>query len=631
MSYLTDTRISFRGRFLSDVSTNNNIATNYRDGAAQQHLWNTMGGAAVELLDCGVLLSGAVALGDPAADFVITGAVDRPSGKMVDLDPDMQSVSEFWGMQLRISHRETGALALQGRMAVCAFRDLWSRQISPALNGQALGARFVSVLEELEWGPAAEGSAAMQALRDQADEGRLSVGLHTFGYFYNQQHPRYRTGTIMVNIGPWKSGEPKTALVHRRLLAATVGQTGGGNFDLTGDIDFALSDGGRRLHLDLGHALRLADVDGWQLDYRYMPPPVSGIARMSIGLLPAGGAAPDPNTVVEFLDLPIPDLGWYRRTGGVMSVDIPAAHVAAAETTPFALFAQVQGGGFFLLSQETENGIFYRADDFVRRLETGATAEVALYAQQFGKPLAGLQLHTVLSSSSPGPTQNSPNTPVPPQPTLSSLAPTDADGKTLLTLTGVDPGNPRARNDLDGAIFLYAYGHKLGANGQLDQAGNGLGGLDAVVIHGRDPYTVPQTPNFTEHVYPIMTQYAQLYPIMSEHLFKLDDYAALVKHRRALLLAFSRDLQDPNYMPVTRDLSDGRMATLVKWLSTETGDPDAPLVRGPEPAPVESPAMAAALAEAAPPAPAEDAKTMAERMQRLSAHRKVVPAEMLEG
>ena len=53
MSYLADARLAFGGRFLSDVSTNNNTASNYRDGATQQTLWNTLGGATAQaMLHC---------------------------------------------------------------------------------------------------------------------------------------------------------------------------------------------------------------------------------------------------------------------------------------------------------------------------------------------------------------------------------------------------------------------------------------------------------------------------------------------------------------------------------------------------------------------------------------------------
>ena len=52
------------------------------------------------------------------------------------------------------------------------------------------------------------------------------------------------------------------------------------------------------------------------------------------------------------------------------------------------------------------------------------------------------------------------------------------------------------------------------------------------------------------------------------------------------LLVFSRNIEDPNYMPVTRDMSKGKVDTLIKWLSEVVEDPESPLLRGdPVPAP----------------------------------------------
>jgi hypothetical protein len=40
----------------------------------------------------------------------------------------------------------------------------------------------------------------------------------------------------------------------------------------------------------------------------------------------------------------------------------------------------------------------------------------------------------------------------------------------------------------------------------------------------------------------------------------------LIKKREILIFAFTRDINDPIYMPATRDLSSAKIKTLVKWL-----------------------------------------------------------------
>lgn len=625
MSYLSPARISFCGRFLSDVSTRNNLEGNYRPGAPQRNLWNASGGASVELLNCGALVAGAVEADDTAAGFVITGALDRPSGKMVDLDPAWQMSSELWGMRIRVADRATGAPAVEGRMAVCAFRDLWTRQLDPQPNRQPAGARFVSALDDLTWGPAAETSPALQALRAAAPGGKLSIGWHTFGYFYPDTEPRYRTGSVMLHIGPLEDGEPETALVHRRLTGFSVGGQGSRPFAVTGDIDFVVTDHGKAVHLDIGHALLLASVDGLLLPLSALPGVSGMIAKLSIGLMPSGDPPlfdpVDPDRAVRLLDIS-EDAEWYRETGGVVSVAVPDCQAAAVDSTRFALFAELNDGRLLLAAKETDDGIFFRTDSFVRRLDTGDSTTVRFHARRFGRPLPGLQLSLV---------QVVPSGLVP-SPTFAPPPPTDAQGITEVTLTGADPGSPRGALGLDGAIFAIGYSHKEDPGGQLDLSGTGLGALDVIAVHVRDPYPIPEAPVFEDDVQPFMAQYAQLYPIMSEHLFDIADYNALVANRQAMLLAFSRDMTDPNYMPVTRDMSRGRVETLVKWLSSETGDPAAPLRRLPGQAGA-TPAAAPEVVRAAATVPAldEDVKMMMATLMKRGAHLPVMPASALEG
>lgn len=617
MSYLSSRRISFSGRFLSDVSTRNNFDANYAEGAPQEDLWNVSGGATVELLNCGALTTGTVETGDPTAGFVVTGAIDRPSGKMVDLDPDCQWASQLWGMRLRVADRATGALALEGRMAVCAFRDLWERQLPPVPNEQAAGARFVSVLDGLIWGPAAEGSAAIEALRAETATGRLSVAWHTFGYSYTQTDPRYRTGTVLLHLGPHADGEPETALVHRRLQGLTVGEQGAYAVAVTGAIDFAVTDDGRAVHLDVGHALRVADVDGHLPRMADLPPPANGIVQLSIGLMPDGNPelfeTVAEEAAVRLFDIP-DDRDWYLTTGGVVTVAIPESLAAEVETRPFALYAHLVSGERLLAARETKDGIFYRADGFVQRLDPGDEATIRIHARRFGRPFPRLSLTL---------TQVAPTDPSP-SPTIAGLAPTDAMGVAEVRLTGTNPGNPRRALDIDGQVFTFAYSHEVRPDGQPDLTDTGLSGLDVIVVHGRDPHPVPDAPEFERDVRPILAQYAQLYPIMSRHLFDIADFEALSANRQAMLLAFGREIEDANYMPVTRDMSAGRMETLVKWLS------DVPLRR--DPAASGTGPLSMATAVAAPPgkAPPDAKATMALLFGR-EPHMPILPAELLEG
>ncbi len=578
MSYLHYPRLSFGGRFLSDVSTRNNVDENFRLGAEQQNLWNVSGGASFEILDCDILQPDLFprrsdGSPDPAGDFVVTGAIDRSSAKMVDLDPDYQMASEIWALKLRVSHRTSGTLAFEGEMALCSFRDLWTRQYGDRSNGQPAGGRFVSILSEVTWGPAADASPVVQTLRDATTNSKLSVGLHTFGYCYTQSDPRWRTGACILHIGPSLPDEPDTALVHRRIAsygdrAAWTGTAA------TGSLDFAVSEDGAQIFMDVGHALLLSGPDGRLADLRTLGGAFTQLSRLSVGITPTSVSTPGATIpeaeVLGFYDLPqSPD--WYIRTGGIVTLDVPPALSSAVNTTRLALLAHRDDGTTQLAATETADGVFYRSDHFVRRLDPGDSASVKLVARKFGKPLAGLQLQVGfdlrVGASGPGLR-------------LGPVPPTDAKGETHITMTASDPGAPRAANNLDGQVFALFYAETLDPGGQANRADTGLGALDVAAVHVRDAFPVPDQPEFNRDIKPFMTQYAQLYPIMSAHLFDISDYRSLVANRQAMLLAFSREIDDPNYMPVTRDMSAGRKATLVKWLSRETGDPVTPLLEG---------------------------------------------------
>ena len=86
------------------------------------------------------------------------------------------------------------------------------------------------------------------------------------------------------------------------------------------------------------------------------------------------------------------------------------------------------------------------------------------------------------------------------------------------------------------------------------------------------PFQAPKSPTWFADIRPIMTQYGNLYPIMSKHLVDLGDYASVVRHLNILRLAFSLPIEDTNHMPVTRDLSDAKRAMILQWMDSPGAD-----------------------------------------------------------
>ena len=595
MSHLATPRIVIAGRFISEVSTLNNVEDNFDPSKPLTPLWNPRGGATFDFYACGVTAAvssqGPVATDDPVLALAVSGAVDRPSAKMVDLDPDWQQASEIWGLTVRLLDRATGESALQGSFQVAPFRDLFTRQLAELLanagrvpNGQPSGARYVSTLTNVTWGPVAARSALLRRLRAETEGDELAIALNVFGYFYSDEG-RHATGELVGCIGPRRQGEPRTFVAARRLQALPPVTIQGRARTLIGAADAAVD--GSSAIVDLGNALLISDVVGTPTDLSQIGPSLGAMRALAFGVLPdeshASGAILSADVPTIFGEIDYLRPGWYRQTGGIASFQIDPQAAQHAATRPLALFGRMADGSFLTLTRETSDGLFVRADNFVHRLDPGDPADVVFFARRRGLPAANLKIHLAFSPFG--------NNDPPAGLDFAASTVTDADGKGTLHIEASDPGN--ARPNIDGQLYALAYSSKLDANGGPDYSGTGLSPvLDAVAAHVRTAFAIPDRPEWHRDVEPFMAQYSRLYPIMSRHLFDLGDYAAVAKHRRLLRLAFERPIEDPNHMPVTRDLSGGKRATILKWLSNETGDPNEPLVKGAEggPPPV-SPSM----------------------------------------
>ena len=138
---------------------------------------------------------------------------------------------------------------------------------------------------------------------------------------------------------------------------------------------------------------------------------------------------------------------------------------------------------------------------------------------------------------------------------------TDANGRIDGSLTASDPGHPRGY--IDGQVYCVTYG--MGTlpppPGSVVNTANLL---NAVVRSGLDE---PAAPTWLRDIEPIFTQYANLYPVMRP-IVDMADYADVVRVRSLLIEAFERPIEDPAYMPVTRDLSRAKRDMIRRWPPT---------------------------------------------------------------
>jgi hypothetical protein len=586
VSYLHLPRVTFDGDFQADVSTVNNDVRNFNietfDPETADQAWNPTGSGAFRLLNCRVrgahTEKGTAAKDDPILTAVVGGSTDRVSAKILDLDPQWQLSSALWG--LRVELRANEDLILAGVFEPASFRDIWFPS-SAGTQRPRPAARFQSVLHNIVWAKPGVSRFA-DRLRTATTGGKLSIRLTTFAFNGDNTAARFTIGSVVGVIGPYRPGEPHTFVTGRRfapILDENGLSTAGVNcFD-------GVSISTDRLVVDLANAMPILDDKGTVVDL--------GELRFGVLADPATdqGATLAEGTGFTALGDPLPyrNPGWLLDTAGIVTVTVPPQVDTAA--LPLALL-RANGADHTVVIRETPGGWQVRADDHIHRVEAGETLTTRVHVTRFGRPVPRAEVTPLLlGPSEPGQGPDAePPTGTPPS-AFTVLRPklTGPDGQTTLRVRCSDPGTPRGY--LDGQIYQLM----LGIRG-VDQDKLRQSPFEPITALVFDDYQIPHNPTWLDDVQPILKQYANLYPIMSRRLVRLDQYEDVRRHRAILQFAFSREIDDPNFMPVTRDLSRAKRRMILNWLAL----PDLPLGTGrqrPTPTPAALPTPAAPVAE----------------------------------
>ena len=602
MSYLDAPRLHFSGWFQADVSTINNRVEPFQNDSFvpqyqelnQNGSWNPEGTGIFRLMDCavtGAFIDGRLLVTpgqDPVIGLGLQNADRSTPGKLVDLDPQQQMVSEIWGMQVRLLDGAARPL-LQGEFKPAAFINLWQRQQKAMPRDQTLAAYYQSVLEGVAW-PDATGSPLLDALKAATQDGMLSIQFNVFGYGRDSKIPRYTLGHIAGTIGPYRSGEPKHFVLGRQMIAYAPNsfvQPSQG----VGSLQAKVSADGMWLTADFGNSFPIEEANSGLMD---IGPVLVGVLNTSPATLLTTVASDDVTVIAR---VPYLQSRWYTQTAGVQSFDLsthPAAR-ALLPTCPLVLLAPIAGtSNYTVLLQESIEGLYVRADQFVFRIEPGESQQVEFHASQFGAPLPGAAVAISATegmmggSGGSGPMQPPPDPPAP-IPTIATPAnavsypasvTTDESGRATLALTATAAGPGQPRGYIAGQ--LYGLGYQLAAQ----PAGYVANPLNYVSVLAYSAGTRTASPTWYQDIRPLFTQYAHLYPIMSRHVVDLADYASVVSRLAILKLAFSLPRRDPNHMPVTRDLGEGDRATILKWLDMKGPDGLPPLGTPPPAAPL---------------------------------------------
>ena len=561
MSYLYTPRLVFSGQFQADVSTINNdpehfdtghFRPNYelaQTGNSMNGWWNPRGTGAWRFFGCKVeqvFYQDGSASDDPNVDPVVGAAINgsdvRVEGKLVDLDPEQQMVSEIWGFQIvlqRFLSAGVGAPALgfRGNFDVTGFADIWNR-FPAGKPDEIFGAFYQSVLSGVEW----KGDGGSRFLRELCaaggPPGRLSIKFNVDGIDQDLTSPTFTFGRVVGSIGLSADDEPRHFVAGKALLPAPQSPL---------NTAYAVVRD-NRLWLDLGNSL---------------PTQASGGANLPVGTLYAA-IVPASGPPVLVGEIPYQNPNWFTRTAGVVAYPLTPAQAALAAANPVAVMQSSAGGPQPLL---LESPTFVRADQFVFRFNPPEQLSTDMWATALGSPAANQTLAfgydpSFMQGQATQGIVPGPQTVGQPQSALQFPATltTGPDGRATLNMTSADPGNPR--NYIDGQV--YGVTSALGSSPPpVGSVQNPSQMLSALVFSG---FQEPEEPTWLEDIQPIFQQYANLYPIMRP-IVDLGSYASVMSRRSILQKVFATPIHDPNYMPVTRDLSAAKRAMIQKWLA----------------------------------------------------------------
>lgn len=598
MSYLNPLRLHFAGKFQAAPSTvNNDIAhfnnktflPDYQQLQTDTQLngwWNPRGDAAWRLIGCNVT-SAWQADGSPVdpGDMILTCLIadsDRQApAKLVDLDPEQQLVSAIWGLEVRICD-QNGNTLLRGQYETASFMDIWDRAQSSGGGDTDAGAMYQSTLKDLEWGDIQQ-SPFLMALQSAAQDGLLSIKFNVDGYNMSFGSPDFTTGRIVGTIGPASADEPMFFTPGRQFMAVGLppGPPPGPIFNFfapTGRINFCTAVVERKrkkILLDLGNALPTLTPGG----------PIMDLGDLSLAYWKPSGSRGTAQwmTVDTLTGTEYTADGWYERTAGV--VEFPAdrsltnEELRAIGSNALALLLPLASMTPAPAIMEAEDGLHVRPDRFVFRMSPGDRVKVQFYATRFGQPYPGAKL-TLVRDPSQLQVQSSPPPQLAqevwPQPAVPEnaiqfprQATSGANGIAVVTIRAGNPGNHRKY--IDGQVYgVRATVKETVAPPPPQNPWNFVSLLIWDAFTPDDPVT------WWGSLQPIFQQYANLYPVMDAFL-DLGDYESVCANLGLLRLTFGLDPQNPNAMPVTRDLSPAKRAAILSWLNN-TGRDGKPLL-----------------------------------------------------
>lgn len=549
MSYLSPLRLHFAGRFQANIPTINNDPRNYDPAVKLPNPSDEYmrGDCTWRLLGCSVTSAfdsrSRQVSRDPVLSLTVADSDRQAPAKIVDLDPQQQLSPVIFGLEIRLCDGR-GRTLLRSKFTPASMADMFRLRTPTTYSDGQLSACFQSTLTQLEWANDLKGSRWLLQLKKAcAATGKLSIKFNLDAYVNELDTPNFATGRIVGTIGPAEPNEPEQLILGRHLLPPPNGKLN----HAVAVVDKVVN----KIRIDLGNSLSTEFLGG-------------GFADVGRLLLACGGT--NLGTIPYRPDDPYVD--WYALTAGVVELPqdrkLTKADYKLLEDTPLTLYATNALGERAVVLCEPRGGLYCRADDRVFRLSPGdPPLDVAVYATRFGRPLPKARLYAFHDVSAlqlgEGPPMAEPKAAL----TFDPVTVTDDTGRATLRLLAADPGRPRPF--LDGQVYAVrvAIEETLAAGAKYPFPSG-----DVVSVRVWEEFSSGPKVGW-KTIRDMLKPYKRLYPVMSRFL-DLTNPLDLHARRDILIMSLLLEIEDPNHMPVTRDLSPKKRDALVRWLGTFT-------------------------------------------------------------
>jgi hypothetical protein len=391
----------------------------------------------------------------------------------------------------------------------------------------------------------------------------------------------FNYGKIVGTVGPSVDGEPAFVTPARTLspIPAPQRQTTAAPppsqpvpFGWWAQCKLDLDASPPSLSLDLANSLpvRLPGRPLWSEE----------IGTLSLAYFTGSGADKKYTTIAPSLDYANPDF-IDKQSGMFVITDFGGVDPNTLAGLPLAVLRTPPAGAPTPFLEESSEGWSLRADQFLYRMNPGLpttgsfaqgdTNTVDLYVRKFGgvegttgvkiglsvldpSQAAYYTLSTLGTSGTNGINEGNLSTPTG-KLTFPQSSVAVQDGRASVTITGLDPGNPRRY--VDGQVYFMTYNFAP----QVADFNQDPNDLVSVQVYQQNPIT--GYPTWINGVGDILRQYGMLYPIMGQ--FQLWSYQGVCENHDKIQRVLGLDISQPLHMPVSRDLSAIRCKLILDW------------------------------------------------------------------